>query len=124
MAGISTSGGAAGIDIPVAAWQAWPLGNGWADYSVTTDNTFPSPQYARVGSIVFIRGALNGASATGTLGALPADCRPIKKQRLFASTPGGTLALEMRNDGILRDTAGGNLATTAFIILQGCYPVT
>lgn len=59
------------FDANDTGWQNIPLTSGIVSYADTQ-----IPQYRKIGSTVFIRGALKNVLATGVLATLPTGCRP------------------------------------------------
>ena len=54
-----------------SGWKTLPLAEGLEAYGSTQ-----IPQYRKIGKIVFVRGAVKGITATGTIATLPAGYRP------------------------------------------------
>ena len=66
-------GGWRRVDLTDTGWINLPLADGIVAHSSNV-----TPQYRRIGDIVYIRGAVKGVLATGTIATLPAGFRPAQ----------------------------------------------
>lgn len=64
-----------------SGWNALPLSEGVEAYATTQ-----IPQYRKIGKVVFIRGAVKGITATGTIATLPAGYRPAATMPFVQNT--------------------------------------
>jgi hypothetical protein len=104
------------------AWNDWTLIDDWRDYSVVNPtHGYGTPQYARSGDIVYVRGVLDGLEATGPVPAVPLGFQPDTNQRLLFGQPGGELTCDMTPDGTLRHPNGDRVGPQNFLVLKGFY---